>query len=36
VLGALLPLQGRLEIVRRRYNHGKTYPGYSALHIRLQ
>jgi cytochrome P450 len=36
VLGALLPLEGRLEIVRRRYNHGKTYPGYSALHIRLQ
>jgi cytochrome P450 len=36
VLGALLPLQGRLEIVRRRYNRGKTYPGYSALHIRLQ
>ncbi|MBV9489107.1 MAG: cytochrome P450 [Verrucomicrobia bacterium] len=36
VLGAFLPLEGRLEIVRRRYNHGKTYPGYSALHIRLR
>ena len=36
VLGALLALPGEVEIVRRRYNHGKTYPGYSSLLIRLR
>ncbi len=34
VLGALLTLPDKVEIVRRRYNHGKTYPGYSSLLIR--
>ena len=36
VLGAVAGLAGRLEIVRRRYNHGKTYPGYAALDLRLR
>lgn len=36
VLGALLALPGEVEIVRRRYNHGKTYPGYSSLRLRLR
>jgi cytochrome P450 len=35
VLGALLPLEGKLQIGRRRYNRRKTYPGYSALLVRL-
>jgi cytochrome P450 len=36
VIGALLSLERELEIVRRRYNHGKTYPGYSSLQVRLR
>jgi cytochrome P450 len=35
VLGALISLGGEIEIVRRRYNHGKTYPGYRSLRIRM-
>ena len=34
-LATLLPLQGDLAITRRRYNRGKTYPGYASLHVRL-
>lgn len=34
-LQTLLPLQGKLAITRRRYNHGKTYPGYASLLVRL-
>ena len=35
VLGALLALGGRFEILRRRRNRGKIYPGYTELLIRL-
>jgi cytochrome P450 len=36
VLAALRALDGEVEIVRRRYNRGQTYPGYSSLVIRLR
>lgn len=36
VLGALLSLDGDFTILRRRYNHAKTYPGYSSLHLQLR
>lgn len=35
VLGALIALGGRFEILRRRRNRGKIYPGYTELLIRL-
>ena len=36
VLEALVSLNGDFEILRRRYNRGKTYPGYSSLLIQLR
>lgn len=36
VLGALLALEGDFTILRRRYNHAKTYPGYASLHLQLR
>ncbi|MGH7960218.1 MAG: cytochrome P450 [Candidatus Binatia bacterium] len=35
VLTTIMELAGDFEILRRRYNRGKTYPGYSSLLIRL-
>jgi cytochrome P450 len=36
VLDAMRTLDDEIEIVARRYNRGQTYPGYSALAIRLR
>jgi len=36
VLAAMRELDGEIEIARRRYNRGQTYPGYSSLAIRLR
>ena len=36
VLAALMSVDGEFEILRRRYNRAKTYPGYSSLLIRLR
>jgi cytochrome P450 len=35
VLATVLALDGELEITERRYNRGKTYPGYASLRLRL-
>ena len=35
VLKALLALDGEFRVLRRCYNRGKTYPGYSSLFIQL-
>jgi cytochrome P450 len=35
VLATVLTLDGDLQIVDRRYNRGKTYPGYASLRVRL-
>ena len=36
VLKALISLDGEFAILQRRYNRGKTYPGYSSLLIQLR
>jgi cytochrome P450 len=36
VIAALMSVEGEFEILRRRYNRAKTYPGYSSLLIRLR
>ena len=36
VLKALVSLDGELHVLRRRYNRGKTYPGYSSLLVQLR
>ena len=36
VLRALISLDGDFQICQRRYNRGKTYPGYASLLIRLR
>ena len=36
VLKALISLDGEYVILRRRYNRGQTYPGYSSLWIQLR
>ena len=36
VLEALMSVEGEYKILCRRYNRGKTYPGYTSLHIQVQ
>jgi cytochrome P450 len=36
VLQALVSLDGDFQICQRRYNRGKTYPGYASLLIQLR